>query len=141
MPRVRHRQRRRGAAVVECAMVLPVLFLLTFGTIEASSTIFLKEAATIAAYEGAREAVKRRATTQDAATAATTILDQRGVASGGRIITVSPNPTGAAILEPITVTVSVPTNGNTVIPAPNWFTWFGNMRVTGTVVMRKEYAN
>ena len=122
-------------------MILPILFLLTFGTIEATSAIFLKEAATIAAYEGARQAVERRATTADAITAATQILNDRGVSNSGRVITVSPDPNTATILTPITVTVRVPTNGNTVIPTPNWFTWFGNMEVSGTVVMRKEYAN
>lgn len=135
---------RKGAAAVECALVLPLLFLITFGTIEACSTIFLKESVTIAAYEGARQAIMRRATSEDTIDAVDDILELRGVdvsTLGDDYVSVTPNPTTANLLDPITVTVRAPTNGNTVIPAPNWFSWFSNRQVTATVVMRKEFED
>ena len=52
------RRRQRGMAAVEFAVCLPVLVLLVFGAIEASSFIFLKQALTVAAYEGVRETVR-----------------------------------------------------------------------------------
>lgn len=44
---------RRGTATVEAAVCLPVILLLLFGSIEAANAVFLKQTATVAAYEGA----------------------------------------------------------------------------------------
>ena len=75
-------QPRRGTAAVECALVLPLVFLLTAGTIEMCSTIFLRESVTLAAHEGARAAIGRHATTADVAAAVDAILAIRGVDVG-----------------------------------------------------------
>lgn len=53
--------RRRGAALVEAAFVLPMLLLLLFGTFEYCRFIFLLQVAENAAREGARFAVARTA--------------------------------------------------------------------------------
>ncbi len=47
---------RRGAAVVEVALLLPVLVILVFGAIELTNGIFLKQSLAIGAYEGIRVA-------------------------------------------------------------------------------------
>ena len=79
MIRRRKGDTRRGLAVVEVAVCLPVLTLLVFGAIEASSYIFLKQSLNVAAYEAVREAVRRDATNQTAVARAEVILNARGV--------------------------------------------------------------
>lgn len=48
---------QRGAAAVEFAIILPLLILLIFGTIEFSLLLFNKQVITNAAREGARKAI------------------------------------------------------------------------------------
>lgn len=71
---------RRGAAAVEFAVCLPLLILLVFGSIEASSMIFLKQTLNVAAYEATREAVRRGRSNADASARAQAILDSRNTA-------------------------------------------------------------
>lgn len=73
------RSRRRGAAAVEFAVCLPILVLLIFGSIEASSMIFLKQSLNVAAYEAAREAIRNGRTNANAQAMAVNILGARGV--------------------------------------------------------------
>ena len=51
------RQARRGAAVVEFAIVAPVFFLLVFGLIEVGRMMMIRQSLTNAAREGCRAAV------------------------------------------------------------------------------------
>ncbi len=51
------RRNRRGAAVVEFAVVAPVFFLLVFGMIEFGRAIMVQQILTNASREGARVAV------------------------------------------------------------------------------------
>lgn len=46
--------KRSGAAIIELAVCLPLLVLITLATIKACSMIFLKQTLIIAAFEGAR---------------------------------------------------------------------------------------
>jgi len=55
-------KRRRGMAVVEMAFCLPVIVLVIFGGIQAANLIFLKQAISEAAYEGALFGSKPEAT-------------------------------------------------------------------------------
>ena len=50
---MKHRNKRLGAAIVEMAICLPVIVLLTYGTIELAGGLFLKQTLTSAAHEGA----------------------------------------------------------------------------------------
>ena len=74
------RRSRRAVAAAEFAVCLPILVLLVFGSIEASSFIFLKQALSVAAYEGAREAALSNST----ATAAEDRATHIGIARPGR---------------------------------------------------------
>ncbi len=71
--------RRRGVAAVEFAVCLPVIVLLVFGSIEASSFIFLRQSLSAAAYEGIREAVRSGSTTAEVTDRAENILQSRFV--------------------------------------------------------------
>ena len=130
---------RRGVATVELAICLPVLLLLTIGTIDMCSMLFLRETITLAAYEGAREGVGRGHTNSDASTRVEQFLNDRGVQfSGGSAVQISaPGFDGAATLQNVTVTVTVPCAGNLLIPSA----MFSNMNMSAQVTMRKEYEN
>jgi len=72
---------RRGAALVEFAVCLPVLMIMVLGSMEASSAIFVRQALTTSAYEGAREAIRTGATTSAAITRAQDVLTARRIRS------------------------------------------------------------
>ncbi len=48
------KQQRRGAAIVELALFLPVYFLVAMGTIETCRALYIRQSLKIAAYECAR---------------------------------------------------------------------------------------
>ena len=54
-----------GSAVVELALIFPVLVLIVFGSIEANNAIYLQQVLTEVAYQGALEGVDVSATEQD----------------------------------------------------------------------------
>ena len=56
---------RRGAAVVELAISLPVIFLIMLGTAETCNRIFLKQSLEIMAFEGVRVSITPGATNSD----------------------------------------------------------------------------
>lgn len=72
---------RRGAAVTELAVCLPLLTLIVFGSIQACNLIYLKHGCITAAYEGTLELPKHNATSSSIVTRAQQVLDARGVRS------------------------------------------------------------
>jgi Flp pilus assembly protein TadG len=125
---------RRGGAVLETAIVLPVLLSLAFGTVEFGYYFFVKNTLQGAAREGARAAIISTATNTDVTTAVSGVMSAAGIAS----YTTSTTPatiSGVASGTSITVTVTC-TWSNVglrplgLIPA--------NKTVVGTAVMRRE---
>lgn len=133
------RRGRRGTATIEFAFILPALVVLTLGTIDLCSMMFLKESVTLAAYEGARRGVGRGRTNTDVLNRITEFLDERNINyDGASVLQVSsPGFAGADTLENVTVTVQVPAGGNLLIPSQ----WFDDLNVSASVTMRKEYKN
>ncbi|MAI70162.1 MAG: hypothetical protein CMM01_04545 [Rhodopirellula sp.] len=68
-------------AATEFAVCLPLIILLVFGSIEATSFIFLKQTLNIAAYEGIRESIKVGSNNTSGASRAENILHSRDVKS------------------------------------------------------------
>ena len=131
----------RGAfATSECAIVLPVIIVIMFTTIELCSVIFIKEALTVAAYEAGRVAIQRRITRAQAVAAGEQVLENRDIVTGVSPVQINPDPTTASIMQPITVTASAPVSGNTIIPLIVYKV-FGKPNITTTVVMRKEFSD
>lgn len=125
---------RNGAVAVEMAVVLPVLLLLIFGIIESCNLIFLKQALTVAAYEGVRASIADGTTDFDVNERADQILNDRNVKSS--TLTISPtNFTAAPYGSYIAVEVSAPYATNSIIPG--WF--FGSITLKSKVRMMKEY--
>ena len=127
------KQKRKGAAVVEFAVCLPVIVLVVLGSIESASMLFLRQATIQSSYEGARVAIKRGGTNAAARQAI------EAVARGRRIedLDIQFEPSDVSAVDPgtpITVTVSAPGDANSFIP----FGPFQGITVSGKAVMVKE---
>lgn len=102
---------RKGAALVELAVCLPVLMILILGSIEATGAIFVRQALTTAAYEAAREASRTGSTTATATARGQAVLDARRI----RNSTISFTPadiSSASRGSLITIQVTATLNGN-----------------------------
>lgn len=107
--------RRIGAATVEAAITLPLLFVFVFGSIELSNGIFLKQSLTIAAYEGARTATRAGGTAAQAQQRIEDVLTSRGIS--GQTITITPN-VNTATPRGTMVTVTVRVSSDSVAIGP-----------------------
>lgn len=139
MNRTKHQNRRgrerRGAALVEFAMVAPVFFLFMVGAIEFGRAIMVQEVLTDASREGARVGILDGSTTSDVAAAANSYLSAMSIS--GTTVTVSPlNPGSSPSGTQVTVTVSVPYNSVTWVPAP-WFLGGATLKAS-TAMMRQS---
>jgi Flp pilus assembly protein TadG len=106
-PEARSDDRRRGVAAAETAVMLPVLLLLVFGSIELANGVYLKQTLTLAAYEGVRSASWPGATNADAHTRIADVLAARSVTDYEVEITPEVTLTTERATE-ITVRVSAP---------------------------------
>ena len=75
--------RRRGSAVMDAALVFPVLLLLTFGCVEFGHFFFIKHTMQGAAREGARAAITPGATNGDVTSAVQVAMNAAGLSSSG----------------------------------------------------------
>jgi hypothetical protein len=126
--------KRKGAAVVEFAIVLPVFVAILLGTIEACSMVFLRQSVEMAAYEAARVAIVNQTKADQVQQAAKVVLDSRKV----RDYTVKITPTNfqaAPYGSFIQIEVSAPCSSNSLIPVM----YYGGRNVIGQVEMMKEY--
>ena len=127
------RKRRRGAAAVEFAVVLPVFVLLVFGMIEYGRMVMVQQVITNASREGARCAVLDGATTSSVQSAVTTYLSDAQVSGGSTAV--SPEPATAASGDPVTVTVSIPFSAVSWLPSPMYL---GGKTLSASTSMRRE---
>ncbi len=123
----------RGVAAVEFAVCLPVLVLLVFGAIEASSFIFLKQSLNVAAYEGIRESVRIDSNNVKGIERAENILTARSV-NGFSINFPSGETSAANRGDEIVIEVSAPTGPNSPLAGQ----WLANRNLTARIVMVKE---
>lgn len=131
---LRARPNRRGAAVVELAITLPVFVLILVATIETTTMVFLQQSLEIGAYQGARIALIPSSTSGKVVTAVDQVLANRNVNSTSVSIVPS-NYSTSPYGTKITVRVSAPCNANS--PFSPWF--YGGRTLTGEVTMMKEY--
>ncbi len=124
---------RRAVAAAEFAVCLPILVLLVFGAIEASSFIFLKQALSVAAYEGAREAALNNSTSTAAKDRAANILAARNV-QGFEVRFPDGDPNAVQRGNEISVEVVAPTQPNSPLAGQ----FVSNRDLVARVVMLKE---
>jgi Flp pilus assembly protein TadG len=128
------RKDRQGAAVVEFAVVAPVLVLLVFGMVEFGRMVMVQQVLTNAAREGARVGVLDDSTVADVQTTVNNYLAGGGVK--GATVTVSPNPlSSAGYGAPVTVTVSVPFSQVSWLPSPMFLK---TTTMSASTAMRRE---
>lgn len=125
---------RRGLATAEAAVCFPIVVLIALGSIEACSMIHLKQAVTIAAYEGARTGNAMGATTADVEDCCQQIFADRGINAG--VVTTTPAEiSDAAAGDFFTVSCSAPCGVNSLLPA--WY-YSASSQVQGNAAYVKK---
>src|SRR4051812_28703695 len=101
-------RRRRGNAVVEAALVLPVLLALAFGTIEFGHFFYCKHTFQGAARDGARVAILSSSTNTSVTTAVGNTMTAAGFTSAQYSVAIT-NPTTSATISNVgTVSTGTP---------------------------------
>ena len=125
---------RTGAAVVEFAIVAPILFLVIFGIIEFGRLFMVQQILTNASREGARRAILESSTAAEVQTVVNDYLS--GSSVSGATVTVSPAAISSlGFGDPVTVSVSVPFDNVSWLPS-SWF--LGGRTLSTQSVMRAE---
>lgn len=125
--------KRSGAAVVEFAVVAPLLLLLVLGTIEYGRFVMVQQVLTNAAREGARQAVIDGSSSSSVVQVVSDYCTDAQVA--GVTVTVSTNPSVAAPGLPITVTAQTSFDQVSWFPAP---IYLQGAIVSASSTMRRE---
>jgi len=128
------RKRRRGATLVEFALVAPLLFLIILGMLEFGRMVMVEQFLTNAAREGARRGILEQSTGPDVESVVTDYLADKTIA--GATVTVTPNDlTDIGCGDPVSVSISIPYNQVSWLPAPRFL---GEATLSGNCVMRGE---
>jgi Flp pilus assembly protein TadG len=112
------RRPRRGAALVELAICLPLIVLITLATIEANSMLYLKQGLKIAAFEGCRVGLVPNAISGNVEGQVAVILDGRRIVG----YTIATSPADVSALNRgdfFRVTVSAACSSNSLFGS--WF--------------------
>ena len=132
-PPENERRREAGQALVEFALILPVLLLLLLAAVDFARAYFTLQVVTNAAREGARIGIISGRTTSDVNNTVSARLNSGGLTASSTISATGVD--GALPGDPITVTVSYPfqTLTGSFIPG-----WSGTITLSQTTVMRHE---
>lgn len=109
---------RKGAAIVEVALTLPILVLVCLATIDTCRVIFVRQSAKLAAFECARIGIIPGVTRTQLEQLCATFMSNRSVSQASVSLSVSE----LAMLakgDLLTVTVTVPANSNAL--SSSWF--------------------
>ena len=136
---------RRGGVVVEAALAIPLIILLTVATLDICDGIYLKKKAVIAAYEGARVAVGSDSSDESIRTAVANYLTSRNIKfiDINQVVTITEDPTVAGDpatfdqLDPVTVTVEIDLQSNGRLPI-SIFRRVQGPQIIATITMLRE---
>jgi Flp pilus assembly protein TadG len=134
---------RRGSAVLDAALVFPILLSLTFGTVEFGYYFYVKHTLQGAAREGCRAAITPSATNTDVTTAVLASMTAANLQSSGYTVKVeSPLGTSATVSSVSagsTIYVTVSATWGTVGSGFRPLALIGSAKqVVGVTAMRKE---
>lgn len=125
---------RRGAALVEFAMVAPIFLLFVVGSIELGRAIVVQEALTNASREGARVGSLDGALTSDVTSVVDSYLS--GMSISGATTDVTPTDPGTSPAgTQVTVSVSIAYASVSWVPSP-WF--LKNATLQAETVMQRQ---
>lgn len=128
---------RRGAAVVEFAIIAPLIFLFVFGIIEFGRLVMVQQVLTNASREGARRAVVRETTDADVRSTVEDMLDDSQI--DGATVTVTTTlatPPDSADMK--TVTIAIPFESVSWLPTP---LFLNGTTLNASTTMRQEEIN
>ncbi len=128
----RRNGRRCGAAVVELAIISPIIVLIVMATIDLCSMYYLRQTCKLAAYEGCRIGLTSKGSNLLVENQAMRILHSRRIT--GYTITITPAVHSLTSDDMLRVSVSAPTNEN--LPLNGWLCGGGN--ITTEVAMQAE---
>ncbi len=128
------RRTRRGAAVVEFAIVAPIFFLLVFGMVEFGRMVMVQQILTNASREGARKAVIDGISDSDVQASVEEYLENASV-SGATITVTTTEPTPPDTAEARTVRVTIPFSQVSWMPSPMYL---GGKTLSAATTMRRE---
>ncbi len=131
MKHARKPRQRKGATIVEFAIVAPLLFLFFFAAIEFCRVAMIRHTADNAVYEACRVAIIPGATVGEVNAEATRILGSLGVMNMN--IDVIPSEIDRDTDE-VTVRIVVPLDDNSFVP--NQF--FSGRSITRELTLRRE---
>lgn len=131
------RQKRRGAAVVEFAVVAPVFFLLVFGMIEFGRMVMVQQVITNASREGCRQAILDGSTASEVDTLVDDYLSAANI-NGATVVIDPTEPSTAAAGDAVTVTVNVDFGQVSWLPLPMFLS---ETTLSASTVMRRETVN
>src|SRR3954471_22167003 len=100
--------RRRGNAVVEAALVLPILLALAFGTVEFGHFFYCKHTFQGAARDGARVAILSSSTNTSVTTAVGNTMTAAGFTAAQYAVTITNATTSATIANVGTLPTGTP---------------------------------
>ncbi|MGB7343548.1 MAG: TadE family protein [Pirellulaceae bacterium] len=124
---------RRGVAVVELAVCLPVIVFLLLATIEACVMLQIQQNAAITAYEGARIGIMPGADASVVQLQCGMLLDDRGI-ENYTILTSPSDLSSMEVGDQLTVTVEIDCSANSVIGG----TFIDGKTISESVVMKAE---
>ena len=119
-PRKRQCFFKRGTATVETAILMPLLVLITFGALELSNMIFLKQSLSIASYEGAKRGTTPGASESQITSRVQEILASRGITNA--TIAITPTITSATVRGTMVVVAVSSSGGGVGVLSVNIFT-------------------
>jgi hypothetical protein len=109
-----YKKSRRGAALVELAVSLPVLFLITMATVETCRVIYLRQSIKIAAFEAARLSILPNATFEIVKIQTDCVLLGRNIRNYEVTCTPDP-PSSAKEGDLITIRITAPIAENSIM--------------------------
>lgn len=129
-------RRRSGAAILETALILPILLLLSFGLVEFGHFFYVQHNLTGAAREGARTGIISANSEADVATAVSRAMTAARLQNSGYVVVTSPSNLANAA-EGAQVQVTVRCTWGTVGLRPLKLISASRV-VSATAVMRRE---
>lgn len=134
------RRFRRGNAVLEMALVLPILLMLAFGIADYGYFFYVKNCVQQTAQAAARKAISSSATNSGVSTLVSQMMSSAGLSNSGYTLTTSPSDiTSAATGSSVTVTISISWGTAGIHSLTSGYGGISNGKtITGTAVMYKE---
>ena len=136
----RRRAKRRGASVLEMALVLPVLLMLSLGVVDYGYYFYVKNTLQGAASAGVRAAILPNAKNSDVTSVVGSMMTAAGLQNSGYTVQLNPTDVSTATSgQSVTVTISCAWGNCGTHALSSSMGGISNAKqVTGAAVMQKE---